>query len=162
MIGLHTLHTRAARVLPAALRTCAVLSPPLSHSDLVELVLPLRHRGSGVIRFRLCADAERAMRDPAADPTDAPLRAREGLGRRAAALVYAPWRLLHVALPAGAASPADQSSGGGPAPADARVEVHVTRSVDGRARLVVIPALHVAIYSWWDRGCGGRRRERLR
>ncbi|HZF97894.1 MAG TPA: hypothetical protein VEY92_06555 [Pseudoxanthomonas sp.] len=87
-------------------------------------------------------------------------RAREGIGRRAEALVYRPWRSLRVVVPASAIPQA------GEAPGDARqdepIEVHVTHSVDGRARLLVIPSLRLAMYSWRDCQRSHGRRDRLR
>ena len=149
MIGLHTLHRRAARVLPAALRTSGLLLPPLSRWELFALALPLRHRHSGVIRFRLDPATALAMRESPRAWFGMATRAREGIGRRAEALAYRPWRSLRVVLSARAMLQI------GDAPGDMRqdepVEVHVTHSVDGRARLLVIPSLRLAMYSWRDR-----------
>ena len=160
MIGLHTLHRRAARVLPAALQTSEVLLPPLSQRELVALALPLRHRHSGAIGFRLSPATALAMRESSRAWFGMATRAREGIGRRAEALVYRPWRSLRLVLPESAMPQA------GDAPSDMRqdepVEVHVTHSVDGRARLLVIPSLRLAMYSWRDRQPSHRRRDRLR
>lgn len=136
MLDLSTLHRRARRVLPECLRTSTVLvGADAGEAGLAALLLPLRHVRRGSLWFRLAPETvDRLRREPQACLQDA-LRAREGLGRHRAPLLYRPWWAM----------------------ASAPWPWFATASRDGRVRLWLLPVQGLAIYAWDDRagpGCG--------
>lgn len=144
MLDHPTLHRRAAKVLPKAIRTSGVVADD-DPRELAKLLFPLRRRSSGAVVFRLAADAAAAMADdPLAFLKDA-VRAREGLSRRRAPFAYREWRKARY--PAAWTPPwlphEKQVAG-------AAAEAYFTAKTDGRALLVVVPVQRVAFYVWQD------------
>lgn len=138
MLDQQTLHRRARRVLPACLRTEAVIAvhdgtgrlAGAGQSGLTALLLPLRHVRRGDLWFRLAADTRAALRArPMMFLQDA-TEAREGLSRHGAPMAWGPWRTA--------------SKG-------ARAGRYTACSHDGHARLWVLPASGVVVYAWDDR-----------
>ncbi|MEL1264988.1 hypothetical protein [Pseudoxanthomonas putridarboris] len=133
MLDVATLHRRACRVLPEKIQTCGVLAGAMDEPRLAVLLLPLARRRQGGIAYRLAAATLAALAaDPLAYLQDA-YRAREGLGRRIAPLLYGAWR---------------QVGHGGMA-------CFHTVSRDGRASLALLPARKRAVYAWNDHGLAG-------
>lgn len=132
MLDLPTLHRRACRVLPACLRTSAVMVGGDAEPDpatLAAWLLPLRHVHRGSLWFRLAPQTRRDLQvQPGLFLQEASV-AREGHCIRGRPLAYGPWRTL------------------GKVP----LVIHAAHSLDGRATLWLSPALGWLIYAWDDR-----------
>lgn len=101
MLDHFTLHRRAAKVLPPAIRTSGVVADD-DPCALAKLLFPLRRKSSGALVYRLTEEAVAAMADdPLAYLKDA-VQAREGLSRRGTPFAYREWR--KAVLPAAWAS----------------------------------------------------------
>ena len=143
MLDLSTLHRRAAKVLPEVLQTSGVVPASEEPGALAALLFPLRRKSSGSLRFRLSATAIEAM---SADPLtylEQALRARQGLGRRQTPFAYRPWRKASIPDLMVADSrnkPARPESG----------VVYFTTKSDGKALLLVVLDLRLALYLWND------------
>lgn len=142
MLDLSTLHRRAAKVLPEVLQTSGVVPASEEPDALAALLFPLRRKSSGSLRFRLSATAIEAM---SADPLtylNQALRARQGLGRRQAPFLYRRWRKASIPdlTVADVRKPARPESG----------TVYFTSKSDGKALLLVVPDLRLALYVWND------------
>ena len=143
MLDLSTLHRRAAKVLPEVLQTSGVVPASEESGALAALLFPLRRKSSGTLRFRLSAIVIDAMaQDPLAYLEHA-LRARQGLGRRQTPFAYRPWR--KASSPRLTPSNARADSTGPESCA-----VYFTAKSDGRALLLVVPEMRMAIYLWND------------
>jgi hypothetical protein len=147
MLDHFSLHRRAVKVLPPAIRTAGMVAEDDPRA-LAKLLFPLRRKSSGVLVYRLSEEAVAAMADDPMGYLKDATRAREGLSRRRAPFAYREWR--RAVLPAGCA-------GAGPAEAGEPVsmEAYFTATTDGKAWLVVVPALRRAFYAW----CDGRNLE---
>ena len=143
MLDLSTLHRRAAKVLPEVLQTSGVVPESEDQNALAALLFPLRRKSSGSLRFRLSATVIEAMApDPLAYLGQA-LRARQGLGRRQAPFLYRRWckaSIPELAICDVRNKPARPESGA----------VYFTAKSDGKALLLVVPDLRLALYLWND------------
>ena len=142
MLDLSTLHRRATKVLPEVIQTSGVVPASEEPGALAALLFPLRRKSSGSLRFRLSATAIDAMApDPLAYLEQA-LRARQGLGRRQAPFLYRRWRKASIPVMniADARMPPRPESGA----------VYFTSKSDGKALLLVVPDLRMALYLWND------------
>ncbi len=128
MLDAETVHRRASRVLPEAVRTCGVRIGDASERGLASLLLPLRRRPSGVVAFTLSQATLRELQGDALGFLQSATKARAALGRFAEPFDYRPWRALE--LEAGAA--------------------YFTAKRDGRAWIVLLPAERLAVYGWRD------------
>lgn len=143
MLDLSTLHRRAVKVLPEVLQTSGVVPASEEPCALAALLFPLRRKSSGSLRFRLSATVIEAM---SADPLaylEQALRARQGLGRRQAPFLYRRWRKASIpgtAIADARNNPARPESGA----------VYFTSKSDGKALLLVVPDLRIALYLWND------------
>jgi hypothetical protein len=142
MLDLSTLHRRACKVLPEVLQTSGVVQESEEPSALAALLFPLRRKSSGSLRFRLSAAVIEAMAAQPLAYLDQALRARQGLGRRQAPFLYRRWR--KASIPdmniADARKSARPESG----------VVYFTSKSDGKALLLVVPDLRMALYIWND------------
>lgn len=143
MLDLSTLHRRATKVLPEVIQTSGVVPASEEPGALAALLFPLRRKSSGSLRFRLSAMVIEAM---AADPLaylEQALRARQGLGRLQTPFAYRPWRKASIPRLAPSNARADSTRTGSCA-------VYFTTKSDGRALLLVVPEMRLAIYLWND------------
>lgn len=144
MLDHYTLHRRAAKVLPPAIRTSAVVADD-DPDVLAKLLFPLRRKSSGTLVYRLTEEAALAMADdPLAYLKDA-VRAREGLSRRRAPFAYRDWR--RVLLPSGWATIGLPNA---ITRSPRAMEAYFTAKTDDKALLVVIPAQRLPFYVWCD------------
>ncbi|MEJ1096512.1 MULTISPECIES: hypothetical protein [unclassified Pseudoxanthomonas] len=144
MLDHFTLHRRAVKVLPPAIRTSGVVADDDPYA-LSKLLFPLRRKSSGALVYRLTEEAAVAMADdPLAYLKDA-VQAREGLGRRRAPFAYRAWR--KAMLPAGWSSVWLPKAA---EPTPDVTEAYFTAKNDGKALLVVIPSQRLAFYLWCD------------
>jgi len=144
MLDHFTLHRRATKVLPPAIRTSGVVADDDSYA-LAKLLYPLRRRSSGVLVYRLAEEAALAMADdPLAYLKDA-VQAREGLSRRRTPFAYRGWR--KVVLPSGWTA---TWLPGAAHMLSRATEAYFTAKTDGKALLVVIPTLRLTFYVWCD------------
>ena len=143
MLDLPTLHRRASKVLPGVIQTSGVVPAARDPYALAALLFPLRRKSSGLLCFQLSAITLQAM---AADPLaylEQATQARQGLGRRQAPFTYRRWRM--ALIPGMAISNVfDEMSG-----IDS-CAVYFTSKSDGKALLLVIPELRLAVYLWND------------
>jgi hypothetical protein len=144
MLDHFTLHRRAARVLPPAIRTSQVVAED-DPGALAKLLFPLRRKSNGVLVYRLTEAAASAIADdPLAYLKDA-VRAREGVSRRRAPFAYRAWRkvLLRTEWTTAWLPPAGHRI-------PSAIEVYFTVKTDGKALLAVIPGQRLAFYLWCD------------
>ena len=128
MLNVETLHRRARRVLPEIVQTSCVLVEDASEASLAALLLPLRRKASGVVRFRLSEATLRQLRDDAPGCLHAATQARAPLGRFAEPFDYRPWRSIPL--------------GGEVA--------YFTSQREGQAWILLLPAERLAVYGWRD------------
>lgn len=138
MLDQQTLHRRARRVLPACLRTEAVIAASgegglwagAGGTALAGLLLPLRHVHRGGLWFRLASETRAALRTGPMRFLQDATEAREGLSRHGVPMTWGPWHAT---------------------PGDAPAHRYTSGSRDGRARLWVLPETGVVVYAWDDR-----------
>lgn len=130
MLDVATVHRRARRVLPAQVHTRGVVLYACDAPTLCALLMPLAHRRSGRIVFRLEDDTLHALASRPMALLHAATQAREGLHPRVAPFEYAPWCAM-------------QHDG---------AACFLTARRDGRATLALWPAQQQAVYAWNDRG----------
>jgi hypothetical protein len=149
MVNMHTLHRRAARVLPEVIKTSGVLLEGAGQDELAAMLFPLRRKSTGAVLFRISTEMAEAMgREPLVYLREA-TRAREGLGRRRAPFAYREWRRAWIPvrwISTISRDHAEQS----PRSIDGSVQAYFTTKTDGKALLVVIPDKHMAAYVWRD------------
>ena len=148
MLDLATLHRRASKVLPEVIQTSGVVQAAHDPRALAALLFPLRRKSNGSLRFQLSATTLQAM---ATDPLvylEQATQARQGLGRRQAPFTYRHWRKALV--PGMAISPARNEKEG-----TGYCVVYFTSKSAGKALLLVIPDLRLAIYLWNDHDAAG-------
>jgi hypothetical protein len=144
MLDHFTLHRRATKVLPLAIRTSGVVADDDPHA-LAKLLFPLRRKSSGVLVYRLTEEAVSAMADdPLVYLKDA-VQAREGLSRQRAPFVYRDWR--KAVLPSGWTTAWLPKA---PRALPSVAEAYFTAKTDNKALLVVIPVQRLAFYVWCD------------
>ncbi len=143
MLSLHTVHRRAARVLPEVVQTSGVIGDAIQPDQLAALLFPLRRKSSGAIRFRLSNATADALGSQPMQCLRQATQARAALGRRREPFRYRPWRMVRV--------PACwlELAGAGHV-AHASVEAYFTTKTDGKALVVVIPSALLAVYFWKD------------
>lgn len=149
MVSVQTLHRRAARVLPEAIKTSGVLLETAEQSELAAMLFPLRRRSSGAVLFRISAAMAEAMENEPLVYLKGATQAREGLGRWGAPFVYKEWRRAWIPaywISAIARNSAEES----PHSTDGSVQACFTTKTDGKALLVVIPDKRIAAYVWRD------------
>jgi hypothetical protein len=143
MLDQFTLHRRAAKVLPPAIRTSGVVADD-DPCELSKLLFPLRRKSQGALVYRLTAESVAAMsEDPLVYLKDA-VQAREGPSRRRAPFAYREWR--KTTLPGFWTSLWVPHAI--PVNVDETVNAYFTTKTDRKALLVVIPAQRVAFYIW--------------
>ena len=148
MLDLATLHRRASKVLPEVIQTSGVVAADKDPHALAALLFPLRRKSSGSLRFQLSAATLKAMATEPLAYLENATRARQGLGRRQAPFTYRPWRR---ALVPGMAVPHARNGKEG----TGSCVVYFTSKSDGKALLMVIPELRMAVYLWNDHDPAG-------
>jgi len=145
MVNVQTLHRRAARVLPEAIKTSGVLLEDAGQNELAAMLFPLRRKSTGAVLFRISVETIDAMGDRPLAYLKEAMRAREGLGRRREPFVYREWRVARV--PECWVSRISQIQS---RLSTQFVDVFFTTKTDGKAWVVVAPNRRLAAYLWCD------------
>jgi hypothetical protein len=148
MLDLPTLHRRASKVLPEVIQTSGVVQAAHDPHALAALLFPLRRKSSGSLRFQLSSATLKAMATDPLTYLEQATQARQGLGRRQAPFTYRHWR---KALIPGMAI----SHTGNERKCTGSCVVYFTSKSDGKALLLVIPDLRLAVYLWNDHDAAG-------